>query len=677
METIWCDGLLDIVTLHGRVRHAGPGVVYGEERMRWRPRSLARDGQGGGARTAVQQSLALRWDVSVAGDAVRATVSVRNDGAEAIPLWSLEPLVADADGELALNGPVAGWSVLTNGFQSWSGTRTHRADEADRDPPLKILRFSSTDPAHRSGNQRGLFHSDLLTGVRGTRSGSGVAVGFLGAARQFGRVTVDVRGGRFQALVASCDLDGITLAPGQEVSSEVVQIRFGADAAALLERHATDLGLAQNARVPERPPAGWCSWYYYFTRVTEADVRENLEVLSGWDDNPVADYVMVDDGHQSAIGDWLTTNDKFPSGMQALASDIVAEGFDAGIWLAPFLAEPSSMVAKDHPEWLLRDDQGRPVLALWNPPWSLRPIQALDTSHPEVLDWLEHVARTVRQDWGYRILKLDFLYAAALPGSRHTELTRAEAVRRGLEAVRAGAGEDAFLLGCGCPLGPAVGMVDGMRIGADVAPWWTTPVNRIVMRDQHGISTRHAVRNTLTRSFMHQRLWANDPDCLMVRDQDTRLTRDEVQTLATVMGLTDGMLVVSDRLRDIAPDRRAVIDTAASLAGGRSRVLDLFDTGMPELIVSQRSDPDELVVGVGNLGERPRFRGIDLRAITGSDGPWPATVTEVWTGAELTVSDGHIDLGVVPRHGFRVIRLPWSVSERPFHADRIGQADPA
>ena len=178
---------------------------------------------------------------------------------------------------------------------------------------------------------------------------------------------------------------------------------------------------------------------------------------------------------------------------------------------------------------------------------------------------------------------------------------------------------------------------------------------RTVMRDQHGISTRHAVRNTLTRSFMHQRLWANDPDCLMVRDLDTRLTLEEVRTLATVMGLTDGMLVVSDRLRDLAADRRAVIETAASFAGGRARVLDLFDSGLPEVIVSHR--PGEVVVGVCNLDEVPARRLLDLGAVPGLAAPWPEVVTEVWTGVALPVVDGRVDLGLVPRHGSRVLRL--------------------
>ena len=124
METRWRDGLLDVLTVHGQVRYAGPGVVYGEHAKRWRPRTLATVGGGSGALSASRPPLSLRWDVEIVGDAKRATVSVRNEWSQPLALWSLEPLVVDDDGDLALNGPTAGWSLFTNGFQSWSGTRS-------------------------------------------------------------------------------------------------------------------------------------------------------------------------------------------------------------------------------------------------------------------------------------------------------------------------------------------------------------------------------------------------------------------------------------------------------------------------------------------------------------------------------------------------------------------------
>src|SRR5690606_2409674 len=155
-------------------------------------------------------------------------------------------------------------------------------------------------------------------------------------------------------------------------------------------------------------------------------------------------------------------------------------GFDAGIWWAPFLVDPRSTVAREHPDWLVRNERGRPIVGILNPIWApTRPMRVLDTTHPEVLEHLEHVARTIGHEWGYSIQRLDCLVAAALPGGRHDgSATRAQSLRRGLDAIRAGAGERGFLLGCGCPMGPAVGVVDAMRIGADVTPYWSNPIDR-------------------------------------------------------------------------------------------------------------------------------------------------------------------------------------------------------
>src|SRR5581483_1418930 len=50
-----------------------------------------------------------------------------------------------------------------------------------------------------------------------------------------------------------------------------------------------------------RAPRVWCSWYQYFTQVTEADVLENLEAIERL--RLPIEVVQLDDGYQSGIGD--------------------------------------------------------------------------------------------------------------------------------------------------------------------------------------------------------------------------------------------------------------------------------------------------------------------------------------------------------------------------------------
>ena len=201
----------------------------------------------------------------------------------------------------------------------------------------------------------------------------------------------------FRRLAAVVDGDARPLRPGERLALPPLWLAAGTDGWTLLEEWAAACGRAMRARVPARTPIGWCSWYYYFTRVRETDVVDNLEALRRLRGRVRCDYVQVDDGYQRAIGDWLEPNEKFPHGMRWLAQRIRAAGFDAGIWLAPFLARPESQLdAGDARTGSCAPSAAACARACWNPMWSLgRPAYALDTTHPDVLDWLRELARTI------------------------------------------------------------------------------------------------------------------------------------------------------------------------------------------------------------------------------------------------------------------------------------------
>lgn len=624
---------------------AGERITWEDFRLSGAAGTYAAEPAGSGLRVEVR--------LEPREDAWLLEVMLRNQGNSAVRIEEVAALALDGVDTFIGSG-VDRWSVFRNGYQSWSGTRSCRVGEADRDPPWDLLRIGTNDLRHRSPGRPGAFRSDLFTVIKNLRSGEALCLGFLDARHAFSAVEIDASGAALRRIAAICDFDGVELSPGAALSTEPLWIACGFDELELLERYAAALGAALHARVPAKQPAGWCSWYYYFTRVSEAAVLENLGRLRALRERVPCDYVQVDDGYQTAIGDWLQHNEKFPHGMRWLAERIREAGFDAGIWIAPFIARKSSNLFRQHPDWFARTPAGKPLRALWNPVWGLLGYShALDTTHPAVLEWLRSLARTLVHDWGYRLLKLDFLFAAALPGVRYDRTaTRAAALRRGLEAIREGAGEGAFLLGCGCPLGPAVGVVDAMRIGPDVAPFWSLWFTRRVMRDLHGVATKHAIRNTLVRSFLHRRLWLNDPDCLMVRSTKTRLNADEVHSLAAAIALTDGMFVVSDRMDQLPPDRLQLLELARALTGGRARVVDLFERDMPELVLSEREE--DSLIGAFNFDDRPRQKLLDC----GRLGVPPGDVVDVWSRTVVPRRDGWLDLGEIPPHGCRVLRVP-------------------
>jgi Melibiase len=260
---------------------------------------------------------------------------------------------------------------------------------------------------------------------------------------------------------------------------------------------------------------------------------------------------QLDDGYQRAIGDWLDTNERFPSGVAGVAAEIAASGRTPGLWLAPFLAAPGSEVARRHPEWLAQAPAGDGfAIGMYHDAWG-GVMAALDTTRPEVLDHLTATTAAL-VDAGYRYLKLDFTFSAAMPG-RYADPTRtpAERVRAGYDAVRRGAGDEVFVLACGAPIGAVVGSVDAMRVGADVAPWWTAPPGRGELQpgyEETTPATRNAFVNTCTRSFMHRRLWSNDPDCVMLRRDGTQLSETAATAWGDTVGCSGGLVLVSDDL---------------------------------------------------------------------------------------------------------------------------------
>ncbi|MCL4528518.1 MAG: alpha-galactosidase [Chloroflexi bacterium] len=284
----------------------------------------------------------------------------------------------------------------------------------------------------------------------------------------------------------------------------------------------------------EKAPRVWCSWYSLYRWIGEPVI---LKVLKELDDLPF-DVFQLDDGWQIAHGDW-EPNKKFPSGMKEIADKISATGRIPGIWLAPLMVVPWSQLAKEHPDWLLRDEDGKPVTA--GITWGGNPL-ALDSSHPAVLDWLDKLIRKVRS-WGYGYLKLDFLYTGALVGKRHKDVPREAAYRNTLKVIREAAG-DAYILTCGAPIIPSLGLCDGMRVGPDVTPYWLNKPHSVWLNNPNNPSTQNAIRTSL------HRLWLNpivntDPDVAYFRSRHNAMTNEQKRFLQD-LGMISRFKATSD-----------------------------------------------------------------------------------------------------------------------------------
>ncbi len=553
--------------------------------------------------------------------------------------------------------------LFHNGWESWSGTSSLPLGRREPRPRGRFIRDIITNPWLGSHDRRGRMTSDLVVAADSGRDA--VVMGFTAARRAFGFFVAarDERGATLTAVVPG---EGVLLRPGVPWEIDPLTVRRGPRAIPLLESWAASLGLEMGARVGAAPSVGWCSWYYYFTGISDEIIRENLKRLVAMGHELPLELFQIDDGYQAALGEWTRTNAGFPEGMGSLAEAIEHAGLIPGLWLAPFIARREAPILRRHPARFIRNRRGKPRYAIYNPMWGkLGTARALDTTHPEVRDWLREIVEVVTREWGFRFLKLDFLYAAALPGRRHDpHATGVEALSLGLQVIREAAGEDVHLLGCGCPLGPAVGLVDSMRVGPDVAPYWSDRFSRFMGRDYDLPSTKNALRNVLGRAFMHRHLWRNDPDCLLVRAKDTRLTLDEVRTLASMAALSGGTLLVSDNLLELSPERLAIarraVEINAELRDTTPRALDLMESGFPTLFWGRGESNDGPVeyLAVCNPLERPRARTVKLAAYPELGG-WvdAAWAAEIWTGAKVAIRSGEIDLGTLAPHETRLLSL--------------------
>ncbi|MGE0544582.1 MAG: glycoside hydrolase family 36 protein [Dehalococcoidia bacterium] len=578
------------------------------------------------------------------GDGFRIRVRFVNASGGSVRLHSLSPALVEGESEWFADG-LAGWVLWLHGAEMTSPALTHRLGRAERHDsfPGDVREMDEEETRFRSHGMMLLHHPS---------SSRSLLLGFITTARQFGEIVLacspDER--RLLQIDARCITDGVEIADGGSLESESVVLLAGDDPLALVDEYARLLGQTMRARVAERTPSGWCSWSASHNRISERDLLANLVALqiNGYQ----VDYVQIDAGFQSATGDWLIPNERFPRGMAFLAGRIRDAGFRPGLWLAPLMMHRDSRILAEHPEFALRDQSGAMV---WSDT-SLGPCAVLDCTNPDAQTWLFDTVRTIVHEWGYAVLKLDALTCACQPGARyHTPRTTAAGnLRAGLATIRAAAGDGTFLIGCSCPFGPAIGIVDAMRVGPDVDARWFAGTRP---------SVKHALRLALQRFWMHRRLWLNDPDCFVTRGPDSSLSQHEAEFLATGIALSGGLAVLTDDLAALPSDQAAIGRRILPSSGLAARPLDLFEREPPAIwrlpridgaaiaLLNWTDDPVDLTLpgdaiapshhAVERWSERPR--SIDGATHTEHDiAPHSARVVRFYSGDGSPPRGGHI-----------------------------------
>lgn len=402
-------------------------------------------------------------------------------------------------------------TVYTEGWQSWSPTTWYgRADLAQHPAEewQHVMRFRPGTPLP----ERGVQGEGLLVVDPGDGSPARV-YGSLDASQEVPSIRAVWHGDHI-VVEADNPIEQWTV----DVASSASQTLHPA-----LTSFGDRFGAANGARTEVSAPRVWCTWYQYFEQVTTADVLENLREIDKRG-MPI-DVVQIDDGWSLGTGEWTKPNPRFGS----LADSVEAirdSGRRAGVWLAPFSVGSRSDLAQRYPDWLTG-----PAGYNWGDD-----LVGLDLTHPDVRTYLVEVFTGLRE-LGVDYLKLDFLYSGAVPAARHErDVTAIAAYRSGLALVREVMGEEAYILGCGAPILPSVGLVDALRVSPDTF-------------HEGGDDGSQGLRGQMSleaRAWQNGRLWTSDPDCLVARPAFA--LRDE---WADVVLAAPGLRGFSDRIAEL------------------------------------------------------------------------------------------------------------------------------
>jgi alpha-galactosidase len=429
--------------------------------------------------------------------------------------------------------------------------------------------------------------------------------------------------GRFQiagpSLQAIVDTEGLELGAGQTWPLEELMFAAGANRSRLLADLAARLASHHPPLRTASPPTGWCSWYCFGPNVTAQQVLDNLDAIAR--DIPLLKYVQIDDGYQRAMGDWLETGTAFGGSVTTVLRQIRQRGFEPAIWVAPFVAEETSNVFQQHPDWFIKDAKDAPLRSnlVTFGGWRRGPWYALDGTHPGVQQHFEQLFQTMRKEWGVTYFKLDANFWGAMHGGRFHDprATRIEAYRRGMQAILRGTGE-AFVLGCNHPIWPSIGTIHGSRSSNDIRRAW----------DRFATTARQ----NLSRNWQNGRLWWNDPDAIVLTGE---LSDAEFVFHATAIYASGGMVLSGDDLTAVPPARLAMLRKLLPPSGVAAEFTDeSLGAGIVRL-------PDARMICMFNWSNAPETTSIRL--------PQPAVVTDFWSGESLGRREGVITIELPPR----------------------------
>lgn len=422
---------------------------------------------------------------------------------------------------------------FVNGYQSWTKSREYQLKDKQEGlvgiGKLKMVqRYTTFCGDYKFTRYRdGLFHSYTYTYLR--KYDDLTLYGSLNEKTGYTVFYADVKNNQF---IIEKDLEGLITDKEYEFIN-VTKITGKYDQVfdkyfANFKKRGGDLYLK-----------GYTSWYNYYQNINEEIINRDLQALI--DSNSGANIFQIDDGYSTANGDWEVDKKKFPNGLKPIVEKAHANNLKIGLWCAPFAAQKSSNFAKENKHLLLRDKKGK--LVLGGVSWG--GFYVLDLEKQECKDYIRKIFNRFLNEYGFDMLKLDFLYAQCM--IPRNGKTRGQIMCEAMEFLADCCG-DKIILACGVPIGPSFGNADAMRTGSDVD---TTFKEKFYTKttNQEIVSTKTSINNSVFRRHLNNRIFALDPDVFYLRNGGSTILKfsdKQKELLAKVNNMFGSVLFVSD-----------------------------------------------------------------------------------------------------------------------------------
>ena len=534
----------------------------------------------------------LQWTISKLNNTPGFTIraSVTNHSSEPVRLRNFILCQTPQEG-IVCEGDPAGWWLLSAMNNSRQGANLARVLPSrlrlKEQNVYGYDQYGDEDPRNRDGHWR--FFEEVVTLYRESDR-KGVVMGPVGPAVSHVLFNCRVDSGNILVEIVS-SMDEILLDPSETRVSEEVLILQQPYHEALTSLFSW-MAQTHKALKKRDPIFGWCSWYDRYMNIDQEHINKIIETSAKQRDALPLEVIQIDHGWHGPFGDW-SENEKFNQGMEPLAAEIKQAGAIPGIWLSPLVCDI------EKPEDWFQNPGGR----------------YLDPTHPEVEKFILSTVRGAKNK-GYGYFKFDYNYLEDFR-PYNQKMTHFEVMRHLFGLYREAIGEDSYMLGCGAPPRPVIGLVDANRIAWDaIARWKSYPLA------DDSIPTLptdifDGVYNIAGCAIMNNIIYHNDPDvAYMLPRAESHIWQGPkeafdpevhglkwpgLQTWNSYVGLLGGMALVSEPLYEEKYKHPEAI-----------RMLEILNPPSPDKGWSMNGDIDPFNRQFGFIAEKPWGRSASL-----------------------------------------------------------------